>query len=50
MATVRTTITMNEKLHKELSDMSKQEQRSFSNQIVYLVKKGKELAKPKAGE
>lgn len=42
MAKIRATITMDEKLHKELTDISKEQQRSFSNQIVYLVKKGRE--------
>lgn len=42
MATVRTTITIDEKLHKEITDLSKEQERSFSNQVVYLVRKGKE--------
>ena len=50
MATIRTTVTMSEELHKELTDMSKDEQRSFSKQVVYLVKKGKEKEQTVKGE
>jgi len=42
MAKIRTTITLDKELFKELAAISKEEQRSFSNQVVYLVKKGKE--------
>lgn len=45
METIRATITMSEALHKELTDMSRDEQRSFSKQVIYLVKKGKEKDK-----
>jgi len=45
MATVRTTITIDEELHKELINLSKEQQRSFSNQVVYLARKGRELEK-----
>lgn len=45
MGTIRTTITIDEKLHKELTNLSKEQERSFSNQVVYLVKKGKEAEK-----
>ena len=41
MAKIRTTITLDKELFKELAAISKEEQR-FSNQVVYLVKKGKE--------
>ena len=41
--TIRTTITMNEELYRELVDISSKENRSISQQIVYLTKKGKEL-------
>jgi len=50
MAKIRTTITMDEKLHKELTDISKEQQRSFSNQVVYLVKKGRESVKAQKEE
>ena len=45
MAGIRATITMDEELYNELIDMSKVQERSFSNQVIYLVKKGKEVQK-----
>ena len=42
MAGIRTTITIDEEFYKELVDISKKEDRSFSNQIVRLAKIGKE--------
>ena len=50
MATIRATITIDEKLHRELTDLSKEQQRSFSNQVVYLVKKGKQSEKLQSKE
>jgi predicted CopG family antitoxin len=44
MGKIRTTITIDEELHKELAEMSDKEERSISQQIAYLVRKGKELA------
>lgn len=40
MAKIRTTITIDEELYKELSDMSDNEERSISQQISFLVRKG----------
>jgi len=42
MATIRTTITMDEELYKELVEISDHQERSVSQQIVYLVRKGKD--------
>lgn len=42
MAKVRATITIDEELFKELTDTSKEQSRSFSSQVIFLVKKGKE--------
>jgi predicted CopG family antitoxin len=47
MQGIRATITMDEEFYKEITDLSKKEERSFSNQIIYLAKKGKELTKVK---
>lgn len=48
MAGIRATITIDEELYNELIDMSKVQERSFSNQVVYLVKKGKERTEAQA--
>jgi predicted CopG family antitoxin len=43
MAKIRTTITIDEEFLKELAEMSSKAERSISQQIVYLVRKGKEF-------
>ena len=53
MAKIKTSISIDEELFHEITEMSAKEDRSFSKQIAYLAKKGKELeesAKAKAGE
>lgn len=49
MAKVRMTITIEEELLKEVTDLAEEEERSISQQIVYFIKEGmkknkKELA------
>jgi predicted CopG family antitoxin len=41
MTKIRTTITIDEELYRELVDVSDKEERSVSQQITYLVKKAK---------
>lgn len=43
MAKIRTTITMDEELHKDIEDMSDREERSISKQVIYLIRKGIEV-------
>ena len=50
MAGIRATITMEEKFRKEIVDMSIKEKRSFSQQMVYLAAKGKELVETQTGK
>jgi hypothetical protein len=40
MAKVRTTVTIDEELLKEVTELSEEEERSISQQIVYLIKLG----------
>ena len=47
MAKVRTTITLEEELLKAITDLSEEEERSISQQIVYLIKLGLEAYKKK---
>lgn len=42
MAKVRTTITLEEELLKAVTDLSEEEERSISQQIVYFIKLGLE--------
>lgn len=42
MAKVKTSISIDKELFEELTDMSEKEDRSFSQQITHLIKKGKE--------
>ena len=44
MAMKKTSISIDEELFRELTEMSIEEDRSFSKQIAHLAKKGKELA------
>lgn len=39
----RMTITIDTDLYKDIAEMSRKDERSISNQIVYLVRKGKEV-------
>jgi predicted CopG family antitoxin len=43
MPKIRTTITIDEELYKDIEDMSNGEERSISQQITYLVRKGMEI-------
>jgi len=45
MAKVRTTITLEEELLKAVTDLSEEQERSISQQIVYLIKLGLEAYK-----
>ena len=42
MAKIRTTITIDEELYREIIDMASGKERSISQQVVYLVRKGME--------
>lgn len=42
MAKIRTTITIEEDLYRDIETMSGEEERSISQQITYLVRKGME--------
>jgi predicted CopG family antitoxin len=42
MAKVKTSISIDEELFKEITEMSTEQDRSFSKQISHLAKKGKE--------
>lgn len=42
MAKIRTTITMDEELYRDIEIKSDEEERSISQQITYLVRKGME--------
>lgn len=46
-STIRKTITIDIEFNKQLMAESEKQQRSFSNQLVYLAKKGRELTELK---
>ena len=48
MAKVRTTITIDEELLKEVTGLAEEEERSISQQIVYFVKVGMKKEKDSA--
>lgn len=43
MSKTRTCISLEPELHQELMDLASEQERSFSKQVTYLIKKGMEF-------